>query len=614
MKQISIIFLLTGALLLSACSKEEILQSPSGGTELLCFTGTLSQDSELITRAALPEVLDDTHGTITIHQVGTTPPALATAPYIVKNGYWGTLVPADEQKFLDWSTKVNDLTFHAWTTPKGVTAPTDLSQVTSIGTVNFTTSNIGLEHFIGARAVANYVQSPTVTLPFNHLVAKITIDLRDQYNKTLDAATITFTDVNQEADFFTGNESETDDRKKAPHVTRKAAATAPLTLPYTKGTYLYLPPLAFTEVGAVGDLCISYGGDTYYGTLKGLKTEHKDQNGNITYSDLKELKAGEHLHLKMTLTRGGSVGIGPTILPWQYKDPDFIYGNSAKGIYTEAQLRELAASVNAGTGIPDALNSGTTQAPIVRLYKDITISATAWTAIGNAMYPFVGTFNGNGYTISGLNHTPSGIFGYTDTDAKIQNVILSNCSVTGTGVTEAGLLIGNASNTTIDNCHVIGVSSVTNSNTAGGLIGITAGTTSISNCSIETTGTISIATGGTVGALVGSLTGNTSISNSFAVFTGAADVSLVGGNLTSGSITYSYCWNTSSSNNKGSFWSTSDATQTITFNLDNVFKTYVGDVTTNLLLNALNADTGSGWVYVYGKNYPVLRIEKVPVP
>ena len=105
---------------------------------------------------------------------------------------------------------------------------------------------------------------------------------------------------------------------------------------------------------------------------------------------------------------------------------------NAEGIYeisTAEQLAGLAKLVNGGNNF-----SGKT----IVLTADIDLNNQAWTPIGNengfdAELAFSGTFNGDGYTVSGLNVPDTyfpGLFGQISTSAVVQNLIVKG-SVTG---------------------------------------------------------------------------------------------------------------------------------------------------------------------------------------
>lgn len=104
-------------------------------------------------------------------------------------------------------------------------------------------------------------------------------------------------------------------------------------------------------------------------------------------------------------------------------------GDAPYQISTGRELVYLAQMVNDGNNF-----SGKT----IVLTADIDLNNQAWTPIGNengfdAELAFSGTFNGDGYTVSGLNVPDTyfpGLFGQISTSAVVQNLIVKG-SVTG---------------------------------------------------------------------------------------------------------------------------------------------------------------------------------------
>ncbi|KUO79036.1 MAG: hypothetical protein APF81_23305 [Desulfosporosinus sp. BRH_c37] len=135
-------------------------------------------------------------------------------------------------------------------------------------------------------------------------------------------------------------------------------------------------------------------------------------------------------------------------------------------------------------------------------------SNQVWVPIGNSGAPFVGEFDGNGYSISNLtisgNSNDVGLFGYIG-QAQLNNIQLENVNISGHD--NVGGLTGVLSRGTINNSHVSG--NITGSHYyIGGLVGSNEGGT-VDSCY----------TGGTVigsyyvGGLVGKSTyGSTVIS------------------------------------------------------------------------------------------------------
>ncbi|NLQ19164.1 filamentous hemagglutinin N-terminal domain-containing protein, partial [Marinomonas sp. M1K-6] len=144
-------------------------------------------------------------------------------------------------------------------------------------------------------------------------------------------------------------------------------------------------------------------------------------------------------------------------------------------------------------------------------------SITKWTPIGNLATKFTGNFDGLGHTISNLkiNNTSNltGLFGITD-GATIKNIGVVDAYIQS--YYQAGILIGYAKNTTIENSYTTGKITGTYES-IGGLVGYftsEGGNNHIENSysSADVTGTDNV--GGLVGQLSSAETA--SISNAYA--------------------------------------------------------------------------------------------------
>lgn len=136
-----------------------------------------------------------------------------------------------------------------------------------------------------------------------------------------------------------------------------------------------------------------------------------------------------------------------------------------------------------------------------------------WEPIGTSATPFTGTFDGNGYVISGITMTRStthlGLFGVTNS-ATIKNVGVVNATINGSTGGDLGILAGNAVSTSIEDVHVSGNLTQTGNVEAsriGGITGrMTSGTmkrsSSAANLNVE---------GRFVGGLAGQTTGSPSV-------------------------------------------------------------------------------------------------------
>ena len=134
-------------------------------------------------------------------------------------------------------------------------------------------------------------------------------------------------------------------------------------------------------------------------------------------------------------------------------------------------------------------------------------SNTGWQPIGTSLNPFTGTFDGGGYTISGLfiskegswnNRVPSGLFGKSGTEAKICNLILEDVDITGCYY--VGSLVGSNSGE-ISKVNASG--DVVGEWDTGGLAGSNNGSISDSSFVGTVTGTDLVEYGEWTGGLVG---------------------------------------------------------------------------------------------------------------
>ena len=150
---------------------------------------------------------------------------------------------------------------------------------------------------------------------------------------------------------------------------------------------------------------------------------------------------------------------------------DRIDDTGKTGIYDETDLRSV------GTGGPGAVPWGLGLDYV--LMADIPMSNTLFEPIGTDTDPFTGTFNGNGYIISGMVIDSSlryvGMFGHTaGATMVLENIALENGSVlsTSTNVASyAGGLVG-WSEGSVRNCYNTGtVSSNETDIRLGGLVG-----------------------------------------------------------------------------------------------------------------------------------------------
>lgn len=175
----------------------------------------------------------------------------------------------------------------------------------------------------------------------------------------------------------------------------------------------------------------------------------------------------------------------------------------------------------------------------IKIMTNIDLSGYAWNSLGSTAAPFSGQFDGQGYSISGVSVTNTGVsheVGFFGTlDGQVSDLNISG-TVTVGQFSNAGLLAGEQNGGSIINSSTAGSVSAPEGGSIGGLVGNQAGGSiqeSFSNASV---------TGGfSVGGLVGNQNGM--ISNSYATGT-TNDGSTAEGGLVglenAGSITDSY--------------------------------------------------------------------------
>ena len=210
----------------------------------------------------------------------------------------------------------------------------------------------------------------------------------------------------------------------------------------------------------------------------------------------------------------------------------------------------------------------------IALMNDLDLTGFSWTPFG-AIAPFKGTFNGQGYGVSGVTvNEPStddvGFFGYT-LGSNIENLHIND---TITGSYYVGGLVGDQSGGTITDSYATG--SVKGSNSVGGLVGAQSGgaiTDSYATASVNVSGSVagglvgfqengtiadSYATGSVNGSnYVGGLVGSSYVSNLIGSYAtgsveGSTDVGgLVGGFGQGNSISDNYFDTTTTGQSQG---------------------------------------------------------------
>lgn len=193
----------------------------------------------------------------------------------------------------------------------------------------------------------------------------------------------------------------------------------------------------------------------------------------------------------------------------------------------------------------ELVNSGTTfEGKTVIMVKNLSLSGVSnFEPIGTETNPFKGTFNGNGYTISGIDISSTGsnvgIFGYV-TDATIKNLITQGTKIEG--VSYVGGIVGNGTGT-IENCinNVPIIGTEAEGKWIGGIAGQFSGSVSYCQNNAEISGVQ------TIGGIIGKSVESTKIYNckNTAVVNGsyATAAGIIAGTSTAGFLEVDYCTN-----------------------------------------------------------------------
>ena len=228
------------------------------------------------------------------------------------------------------------------------------------------------------------------------------------------------------------------------------------------------------------------------------------------------------------------------------------------GEYQPAQLKDGVYEIgNAGQlfWFADLVDGGELDADAV-LTADITVGAErTWNAIGSNSKPYSGTFDGQGFTVSGLFYENDAATGaYVGLIATLaQGGVVENVTVAGSelyGYRFVGAIVGSNDGGTIRNCRNDGTTVFGSGSNVGGIAGGNAGT--VTGCS--SSGEISSDEGNNIGGIVGQNSGTVELCfNTGAVISDCcSDEHCVGGIAgESADGTIRNCYNAGSVENKG---------------------------------------------------------------
>lgn len=306
------------------------------------------------------------------------------------DGYKTATLSSDTDPF--WWTSREDITVSAWW-PYGTTMPDVVVKEDQSTKEGFEGSD-----FISAKAQT--VQFDNPTLEFSHRTARITVHLKPGAG----IPSVSGADV-----YVTG--LGTDNGNPATIRTYEAggdtyeALTAPQTV---KANTPFIQ--------------VDLGGGTYYFR---------------PHSDV-VLEAGNRYTYTVSVNATGLTLEGCTIGGWTDGGSEsgtaedlgyFIQDDGSYTVYTANGLKEWAEAVQSDLSLNCTLT------------EDINMTGKEWTPIGNSFQTYNGTFDGQGYSITGLN--ASSLFGGIGESATVKNLQLVDVKLNESSGATAGIVVNN---------------------------------------------------------------------------------------------------------------------------------------------------------------------------
>lgn len=327
--------------------------------------------------------------------------------------------------------------------------------------------------------VARTTAKPTgsaVKLEFEHVMAKLVVNLsfRNEWTTAPEVASVTATACTEATVNYLEN---------------------PVEVTPATGQNLVVIPFTGTSASFAG---IMIPGQSGFRTINVTL-----ENGKVytyTHSADIDLQPGRYTTVNLVLGRDRIEldDAGINVSDWE--NGTSIDGGEATEAYSyDSNTKTI--TIYSGEGLKvaaDVVNSGDTDLNIT-LDNDIDLTGIDWTPIGTESRPYTGTFDGGTYTITGLKIDKSGtdyvgLIGCLGSGGKVQNVTLTNISVSGANCVGG---IAGQNYGTVENCSVNGTVTGKGFTDTGGIAGSNYGT--ISGCSAEGTVTGSVNVGGIAG-------------------------------------------------------------------------------------------------------------------
>lgn len=296
-----------------------------------------------------------------------------------------------------WWTSRNDITVSAWW-------PYDQTNISQMPTVvvkadQSTANDFAASDYISAENQTVHFDNPT--LAFSHRTARVTIILREGAGiNDLTGAEVYVTGLSTDG----GNPAFIS--TYAPGNDTYEALAAPQTV---KANTPFIQ--------------VDLNGGTFY---------FRPQNSV-------ELKAGSRYTYTVNVTAKGLELAGCTIGDWT---PDVGESGTAEDLGYSYNADTHTYSVYTPNGLTEWAKAAQNDPSLnCTLTEDINMVDKNWTPIGNSFQTYNGTFDGQGYSITGLN-APS-LFGGTGESATVKNLQLVDVELYESGGGTAGIVVNN---------------------------------------------------------------------------------------------------------------------------------------------------------------------------
>lgn len=437
-KNLLYILMLVCVAIFTACNENDLVDQDYAYDKVHFYGAVKKQSSIQVTSRATPDpnlyiTLNETtedFGIFYIWQkvVDNNETEQIFQQYKETNGTQGNLEINDNGTPLNWHNKTSKHTFYAWTQPcvegKGgvqistetfPTFGTQTANIEEIGTVKYgTNEDTGLEKFIVAQKgpISYNEWGQDVALYFERPIAKITlkgvtyITASGAEHPNIETCTILFPNMFNTAVFKPLNWQDgvqnvllavnEDGNKGITWVWYKENEDADESNKHDAHS-LYVHPFKFGNEGeavsAGNNVNIHDDPGFFIVKLEVTENNVKSYTGTLnSLSTIRQLNAGEHMQLYLTVTDGGGVGVGYEIVDWTDKGSQTLPQYRIPGVYNEEdadRLLEALKSPDFPKGVEDLLVDKT-----INLFTHVNWSGQ------NITIPTDYTLNGNGYNVT----------------------------------------------------------------------------------------------------------------------------------------------------------------------------------------------------------------------